>query len=60
MNITLDRTTTLWVCVLLLGFSLLLLSACGSGSQENEKNASGGTASTNGQIGFRRYLLIPA
>jgi dipeptidyl aminopeptidase/acylaminoacyl peptidase len=44
------------VCVLLLGFSLLLLSACGSGSQENEKNASGGTASTNGQIVFRRYL----
>ena len=55
MNITLDRTT-LWVCVLLLGLSLLLLSACGSGSQENNKSESGGTASTNGQIVFRRYL----
>jgi dipeptidyl aminopeptidase/acylaminoacyl peptidase len=57
MNITtLQRRTTLWVCVLLLGLSLFLVSACGSGSQENNKSESGGTASTNGQIVFRRYL----
>jgi hypothetical protein len=56
MNNTTLQRTTLWVCVLLLGLSLLLLSACGSGSQENNKSESGGTASTNGQIVFRRYL----
>jgi Tol biopolymer transport system component len=65
MNITLQRRTTtlLMVCVLLLGLSLLLLSACGGqGSAkggaggENKKSTSGGTASTNGQIVFRRFL----
>ena len=65
MNITLQRRTTtlLVVCVLLLGLSLLLLSACGGqGSAkggaggENNKSESGGTASTNGQIAFRRFL----
>jgi Tol biopolymer transport system component len=48
---------------LLLGLSILLLSACesqgsakGGAGQENNKSESGGSASTNGQIVFRRYL----
>jgi Tol biopolymer transport system component len=63
MNITSLQRTTLWVCVLLLGLSLLLLSACGGqnsvkggGGGEHNKSESGGTAATNGQIAFRRYF----
>src|SRR5215217_911586 len=48
---------------LLIGLSLLLLSACGAQDSakggaggEHKNSASGGTASTNGQIVFRRYL----
>jgi tricorn protease-like protein len=48
---------------LLLGLSLLLLSACGGqgsakggAGQEHNKSTSGGTASTNGQIVFRRWF----
>jgi len=43
------------VAVLVVGVVALALSACGSGSQENNKSESGATASTNGQIAFRRY-----
>src|SRR5215207_3260592 len=49
---------------LLIGLSsLLLLAACGGGNsakggadQEHNKSTSGGTASTDGLIAFRRYL----
>ncbi len=48
---------------LLLGLSLLLLAACGAqdsaeggAGQEHKKSTSGDSASTNGQIVFRRYL----
>src|SRR5918994_1284145 len=49
---------------LLMGLSsLLLLAACGGGNsakggadQEHNKSTSGGTASTDGLIAFRRYL----
>src|SRR5215207_1575444 len=49
---------------LLIGLcSLLLLAACGGGNsakggaeQEHNKSMSGGTASTDGLIAFRRYL----
>ena len=44
------------VAVLVVGAVALALSACGSGSQENNKSESGGTASTNGQIAFRRWF----
>jgi hypothetical protein len=37
MNITLQRRTTLMVCVLLLGLSLLLLSACGGEQHQQAK-----------------------
>jgi hypothetical protein len=37
MNITLQQRTTLMVCVLLLGLSLLLLSACGGEQQQQAK-----------------------
>src|SRR5215203_339785 len=48
---------------LLIGLSLLLLSACGGqnsakggAAQENKNNASGDAAATNGQIAFRRFF----
>src|SRR5215204_7143624 len=48
---------------LLIGLSLLLLSACGEqdsakggAGQEHKNSASGDSAATNGQIVFRRYL----
>jgi TolB protein len=41
------------VAVLVVAGVALALSACGGGE---EKSASGGTAPTNGQIAFRRYL----
>src|SRR5215216_2170539 len=49
---------------LLIGLSsLVLLAACGGGNsakggadQEHNKSTSGGTASTDGLIAFRRYL----
>jgi Tol biopolymer transport system component len=63
MNMTLQRRTTLWVCVLLLGLSFLLLSACGGQDSakggaggENNNSESGGTAPTEGQIVFRRWF----
>jgi hypothetical protein len=51
----------------LIGLSLLLLSACGAqvsakgGDDEDKDNESAnGGATRNGQIVFRRYLLISA
>src|SRR5215217_9571265 len=48
---------------LLLGLSLLLLSACGAqdsakggAGQENKNSASGDSDATNGQIAFRRFF----
>ena len=48
---------------ILIGLSLLLLSACGAqdsakggAGQEHKNSASGDSAATNGQIVFRRYL----
>jgi Tol biopolymer transport system component len=44
------------LAVLVVGAVALALSACGGGGEENKKSETGGSAATNGQIAFRRYL----
>jgi TolB protein len=65
MNRSVIENPSLRVSLLmgLLGLSVLLLTACGGqgsakggAGQENKKSATGGTASTNGQIVFRRWF----
>src|SRR5215208_3069631 len=53
MGLKLLLVVPMLVAVLVVGVVALALSACGGGE---EKSASGGTAPTNGQIAFRRYL----
>jgi Tol biopolymer transport system component len=50
------RLRALLATGVLVALIVVALSACGAGGGEEQKSATGGSAATNGQISFRRYL----